>query len=508
MKKKRILVIISTVFTFALTLLNLTIYYGLNWIQKNVGIVSIDEIIFHLRVPLKGTGQNIIDDILLTCVLPITIIFIVLLVIFFLKPINSIVIKFKLFKKHIRISVKRIIRCVLLIANIILLIVQWNNFNNKFKLTEYMQNTKKDSDFIEEKYVDPKDVSIKFPNKKRNLIYIYLESMESTYTDLENGGIQEISLISELTDLAKENINFSNTEQLGGAYQVFGASWTIAGMVSQTSGIPLKIPIEQNSYTGYGSFLPGVYNLGDILLENGYKNVLMIGSDGKFAGRDTFFETHGNYEIKDYYKAVEEGIIDKDYYVFWGMEDSYLFEWAKLELEKLSNEEEPFNLTLLTVNTHFPDGYLEKSCEKVINNNQYANVIYCSSKQVSDFINWIKEQDFYKDTTIIISGDHLTMADNSILYKDKYDRTIFNTFINSAVKTNNNLNRKFSNFDMFPTTLAALGVQIENNKLGLGVNLFSNEQTLLEIDELSVVNDELSRKSKFYDNKFLYGSKE
>ena len=504
MKKRRIIVIISTVFTFALTLLNLAAYFGLKWIKKNVGIVSIDEIIFHLRVPLKGTGQNIIDDILLTCVLPISIIFIILLVIFFLKPINSLVIRFKLFKKNIRISVKRILRCTLLIANIIILIVQWNNFNTKFKLTEYIQKTKTDSDFIEEKYVDPKEVSIKFPKKKRNLIYIYLESMESTYTDIENGGLQEVGLISELTDLAKENINFSNTENLGGAYQVFGASWTIAAMVSQTSGIPLKIPIEQNSYTGYENFLPGVYNLGDILLENGYKNVLMIGSDAKFAGRDTYFETHGNYEIKDYYNAIEDGIIDKEHYVFWGMEDSYLFEWAKLELEKLSNEEEPFNLTILTVNTHFPDGHLEDSCEKVVENNQYANVIYCSSKQVYDFINWVKEQDFYKDTTIVISGDHLTMADNSILYKDGYDRTIYNAFINSPIKTTNNLNRKFSNFDMFPTTLASLNVEIENNRLGLGTNLFSSEQTLLEMYELEEFNNELTKKSKFYDNKFLY----
>ena len=36
-----------------------------------------------------------------------------------------------------------------------------------------------------------------------------------------------------------------------------------------------------------------------------------------------------------------------------------------------------------------------------------------------------------------------------------------------------NVELKFSQFDMFPTTLAALGVKIEGNKLGLGVNLFS-----------------------------------
>ena len=40
--------------------------------------------------------------------------------------------------------------------------------------------------------------------------------------------------------------------------------------------------------------------------------------------------------------------------------------------------------------------------------------------------------------------------------------------------------RDFTTFDQFPTTLAALGVQIEGNRLGLGTNLFSSEPTLTE----------------------------
>ena len=33
--------------------------------------------------------------------------------------------------------------------------------------------------------------------------------------------------------------------------------------------------------------------------------------------------------------------------------------------------------------------------------------------------------------------------------------------------------------DMYPTTLAAMSIKIEGNKMGLGTNLFSNEKTLL-----------------------------
>ena len=57
--------------------------------------------------------------------------------------------------------------------------------------------------------------------------------------------------------------------------------------------------------------------------------------------------------------------------------------------------------------------------------------------------------------------------------------------------------------DMFPTTLASLNVEIEGNKLGLGVNLFSKEKTLLEEMGITKLNEEISRKSFYYDNVIL-----
>jgi phosphoglycerol transferase len=43
--------------------------------------------------------------------------------------------------------------------------------------------------------------------------------------------------------------------------------------------------------------------------------------------------------------------------------------------------------------------------------------------------------------------------------------------------------------DMFPTTLAALGVEIEGDKLGIGVNLFSDKQTLAEKYGIETLNN-------------------
>ena len=497
MRKREVFLIVI------LTLINLILLFGLKWIKNNIGLISIDEIIFHLRVPLSGTSRSLVSDIIKTCVIPIILIIIFLIILLMIINKYNKIFEIKKFKRDININLIKTVVKLLLIANIILLVIQIINYNNKFNVTEYIKLQRSNSKFIEENYVNPKDVSIKFPKNKRNLIYIYLESMEATYMDDKNGGLQSKNIIPELTNLALKNTNFSNTDKLGGPYQLFGTSWTIAAMVAHTAGIPLKIPLGNNSYSGYGEFLPGVYNLGDILYENGYNNTIMVGSDIRFGGRSEYFKTHGKYNLKDYYTAITDGIIEQGHYEFWGMEDSYLFEYAKKELLRISNEEQPFNFTLLTVNTHYPEGYLEGVCNNEFEDNKYASVIACSSKQVSEFVEWIMEQDFYKNTTIVISGDHLTMADNVILQGD-YERTVYNTIINSSIKTKNNLNRKFSTFDWFPTTLASLGVKIENNKLGLGVNLYSDEKTLIEKYGFDYVNSELSKKSIFYNNKFLY----
>lgn len=78
------------------------------------------------------------------------------------------------------------------------------------------------------------------------------------------------------------------------------------------------------------------------------------------------------------------------------------------------------------------------------------------------------------------------------------DRYIYNVIINSELEIENKNNRKFSSFDMFPTTLASLGAQIKGEKLGLGVNLFSGEKTLIEKYGYEYVNEELLKTSKFY----------
>ena len=129
----------------------------------------------------------------------------------------------------------------------------------------------------------------------------------------------------------------------------------------------------------------------------------------------------------------------------------------------------------------------------------------CSSRQVLAFVQWLQEQPFYENTTVIISGDHPSMDYDYIarVAPEDYVRHMYNCFINSAVTTDNIKNRLFNTYDMFPTTLAAMGCTIEGDRLALGTNLFSSTPTLLEATD-GAIAAEFEKNSAYYTKNFFF----
>jgi len=498
---------IYKIFLYLVIFLSFIIIFTTYWIKETFGLVDLDKLIFHLNVPLKGTGSEMIISYITK---PLLIAILLLIPIFFTVNYNF---KYKIFLKiAIFNKIKKEIYLIDIIKKyrtlfvIILFLFSIIIFCNELGVKKHIENLSTYSTFYEENYVDPKTAKITFPSKKRNLIHIFVESFEYTYASTENGGIEEENLIPNMVNYSKEYVSFTNSEGRG-FLNSRSTGWTIAGMFAQTSGIGLNIPGNGNDFGKYSKFLPGAYSIGDILDANGYINELLIGSDATFGGRKEYFEQHGNYIIKDYLYAKEKEWIPNDYYVWWGYEDSKLFEFAKKELIELSKGDKPFNLTLLTTNTHHIDGYLEESC-KIKYDEKFKNVISCTDNQLYELIEWIKEQDFYDDTTVVITGDHLSMDPEYFKNIDtNYNRTNFNLFINSVIEPIIKENRDFNSMDIYPTIVGSLGIEIEGNRLGLGTNLFSDKKTLYEEYGISDVEQELSKNSKYYKNNILIGKK-
>ena len=483
-KKKKVIMIVKGVGLLVSTIAML-LCFSIKWMFDTWANLTMDELIYHLKAPLEGTNEDMIWDYILKCILPTIIIFIIVYVI--MKMINK---KGKKNGKFLG---------VICVVSIGVMCISIYNVWTKLDVGEYISGQNEFSAFIDDNYVDPRDVDIVFPEKKRNLIYIFLESMETTYTDEKNGGAFEENVIPELTKLAQENEDFSGkSKKLNGGYSLTGSTWTMGAMFAQTSGLPLKISISANEMDTQKSFFPRIVTIGDILGDAGYSQTLMIGSDATFGGRRLYFTDHGNYDIFDYNYAAQQGMLSDEYPVWWGYDDQKLFEFAKEKLNELSAQDEPFNLTMLTVDTHFEDGYVCDKCDDKFGDNQYANVMACSSKQVKEFVEWVKQQDFYEDTTIVISGDHPTMdSDFCENVDENYGRRVYTAYINASDSPKSSMTRTYTTFDNFPTTLAAMGVTIEGNRLGLGTNLFSSEQTLSERYGLENEEKEMKKNSEF-----------
>ena len=485
-KDKKWLKIAGAVCSFIIITLAVLICFSIKWMFDTWTNLSMDELVYHLKAPLEGTNEEMIWQYVRVCVVPTILI---------MAGISTLVILGrKKEKPYWRVIAGAVVISVL--AQTCSVYGAWK----KLDIGGYMENQGEVSTFIDDNYVDPRNVELTFPEQKRNLIYIFLESMEDTYADKKNGGAFQKNVIPELTKLAQENEDFSGKDTtLNGGYSMPGTTWTMGAMFGQTSGLPLNISIDGNDMDTQDNFFPEIVTIGDILESAGYSQTLMIGSDATFGGRRNYFTQHGNYNIKDYNYAIEQGWIPEDYKVWWGYEDEKLFGYAKDELQNLASGSEPFNLTLLTVDTHFEDGYPCELCPDTYGDNQYANVMACSSKQVYEFVKWIQQQDFYENTTIVISGDHPTMDSDFCEDVDKdYTRKVYTTYIN-ADATALSTRREYTTFDNFPTTLGALGVQIEGDRLGLGTNLFSSTQTLVERFGIDKEETELKKKSELID---------
>ena len=478
-KKFGIWKIFLTGLVFLFALLSFTLYFSLQFLLRNWNELTVDEILYHIKSPMGGAGPHLVQLFLLSVLLPSVALFLLLLLIY-------------LFSK------RRFLPLYFSIGFFVFVLTICNAWDS-ISLGSYILSQIQSSSFIEDHYVDPKGLSLHFPKKKRNLIYIYMESTELTFMDKAHGGAFPENLLPELCSLGKEGEDFSAEGEIrNGGIAMPGATWTMGAMFAQSTGLPLKISIEQNSMDSQEHFFPSVTALGDILEEEGYTQKFLLGSVGYFGGRELFMKDHGNVAVEDFSYWKRKNKFPRDYWVNWGFEDEKLFTYAREELLNLAKNDRPFNLTLLTVDTHFPDGYVCRLCKNTYPDNQYANVFNCTSRQVNDFVSWIKEQDFYENTSIVISGDHPTMdRDFCNAVDSSYQRKVYTCYLNAAASVKEEKHREYSTFDDFPTTLAALGVEIPGDRLGLGTNLFSGLPTLTEEFGKKAEKKELEKRSDF-----------
>ena len=307
---------------------------------------------------------------------------------------------------------------------------------------------------------------------KKNIIYIYAESMEGAFLDKSYFP----GLLPNLVSLKSKALSFTNIDQ------VYGTGNTIAGMIASQCGVPLD---SHGINTAGEPFMPKLYCLGDILAENGYNLNYMGGAYLEFAGKGNFYKTHGFKSVigrKELVKTLD----DKTYVSKWGIYDDVLFERALDKLQQVSRNEQPFGFFLLTLDTHYPDNQPSRSCKGVQyldGGDSYLNAVHCSDIKISGFVNKIMQTDIFNNTIIVIASDHLNP--NSQIFKDRgiTDRRDMLMVLGKDIRPGE-IDRLATTLDITPTLLSLLKTPISRNNLG--TNLLSTEKTLIsEHDEIS-----------------------
>lgn len=351
-------------------------------------------------------------------------------------------------------------------------------FSYTFRLYDYIRGIDSTSELYEREY---KMSNLRHPAQKRNLIVLYLESIEKGYSDYDGKGT---NLIPNLTGLAAENVSFDNFRQL--AY----TNATISAQAAGLCAVGYKAePDIRNLKAILNNTLNNAVCYSDILADAGYNTYFMKGALLEFSGTGDLVKQHGFSKAEGFNELKERLNIhnnDRE----WGIDDRLMYQEAQKQILELAKEDKPFLAVLTTLDTHSPMTF-DKYCPAEYNDAR--DVIKCADLLAADFVHWVQEQDFYQNTTIIVIGDHIALENNVPGYSPK-ERQIFNVLINPIAGLTPQ-QHQWTTLDIAPTVLEAIGY--DSPLFGLGRSLWQKKPTLYEKygDELDF---EFSKSSKFY----------
>ena len=181
--------IISTVFLA----LGIAAFTGTIWGKEAFGDLEPDQILINLNSPTEGTDVGVYISLFEGPVLTTALLTALFCIIIFPKYKLT----YNKNDKKSTIFPAIVIRALCLVLAITILVGGCAFGINRFQLMTLFDAYFSDSPYIEENFVDPDEANLKFPEQKRNLIHIYLESMENTFFSKDLGGYFDENLMPD-----------------------------------------------------------------------------------------------------------------------------------------------------------------------------------------------------------------------------------------------------------------------------------------------------------------------
>ena len=313
----------------------------------------------------------------------------------------------------------------------------------------------------------------------KNLVILYLESVERTYLD----EARFPGLANRLRDLEANATRFTELSQTA------GASFTVGGMVATQCGVPLILSGGANTME-VNRFMAGATCLGDLLGQKGYTLSYMGGASTKFAGKGAFYRTHGYDEVLGL-DELRPNLEDPEYIAEWGLQDDTLLDLAKERFDALAGQGNPFALSVLTLDTHHPYGHADtnRRCQGVTygdGSNPMLNSVECLDLLAAEFIEHIQNSPAAQNTVVAVMSDHLAMVNTASDALKAGPRRNLLFLIDPEDQSSRTVSRPGTTLDVGPTLISRLGFDLP--RMGFGVDLLGDEPTLVE--ELATTADD------------------
>ncbi len=458
------------------------------WISEHFGVVTIDQVLVNIRGAGGEAGGTslVVSGVVVGLVIPLIVSGGLL---YFARLVRSASWK-KTLPRKARIGFTGAVVALLALVPV----AGFTSIAHALSLPQYVDSLMSDHDLAD--YYTAPAIESKPEGTTRNIVIIYMESVEDS---LANTSVFEKDMLTPIQEATAGWDSVTLQQPIDGRS-------TLGGIVNTQCGFPLRMAntnLVGNAINVAGqdveAYLPNATCLGDILADQGYHSVFMGGANTSFAGKGTFLMDHGYSEVKGrgYWRDHGETEMRSD----WGLSVRRLMELAKDEVTTLHDAGQPFNLTLLTLDSH-PKDTVYPYCD--VDTDQELTSIYdCSMQQVAGFVNYMDEQGYLDDTVVVVMGDHLRIMGSDNTFRDQLesipDRTIFNRIwspdsVNFAV-------HDIDQFSMYPTILEVLGSDLKDGRAGIGVSALEASPSPGSIRDLSRADYDdlvLARSQDFY----------
>jgi arylsulfatase A-like enzyme len=278
---------------------------------------------------------------------------------------------------------------------------------------------------------------------EKNLIFVYLESLEQQFFDES----RYPGLLPFLSAQRRDGIDFVN------ARQDRGASFTVAAMFASQCALPFGVlAVEQSNTTLGSASTRSIRCLGDVLRRAGYRQAFMQGSSLDFAGTGEMFADHGFDEVLGLENLRGQGLVEGPRESPWGYSDRQLFAAAATKLSELAKTP-PFNLTLATMDTHHP-GSPSRGCPVWPGgDDSLLQAAHCTDYLLAGFFDAAAREGLLERTVVVFMSDHLSMHH---AYRDAPDRKL--SFFVTSAREGRKVAAPTGQLDVAPTMLGLVGV--------------------------------------------------